>query len=208
MFHKEEPVTKTTRYGKSILLTKATIADNTSKIELALWDDDSTKISLGNSYKLSMLTVKSFENFKSLSMTSASSVTEIEDIGHINIDEIQEVNNPDKIKGTSSTVSVLTKHYCLHCNSPITIQNMTTSIICCNKCGQKMLKKNLKTTLTLKLSVQDVFVTAYNDIIVTMLKNEGKENLVNDIQELEILLLEKPVEVYHVNGIAKSITLG
>lgn len=71
-----------------------------------------------------------------------------------------------------------------------------------------MLKKNLKTTLTLKLSVQDVFVTAYNDIIVTMLKNEGKENLVNDIQELEILLLEKTVEVYHVNGIAKSITLG
>lgn len=70
-----------------------------------------------------------------------------------------------------------------------------------------MLKKNLKTTLTLKLSVQDVFVTAYNDI-VTMLKNEGKENLVNDIQELEILLLEKTVEVYHVNGIAKSITLG
>lgn len=111
MFHKEEPVTKTTRYGKSILLTKATIADNTSKIELALWDEDSTNISLGNSNKLSMLTVKSFENVKSLSMTSASSVTEVEDIGHINIDEIQEVNNPDKIKGTSSTVSVLTKHY-------------------------------------------------------------------------------------------------
>ena len=55
------------------------------------------------------------------------------------------------------------------------------------------------------MNVKDVNITAYNDVVLNMLKD--KEHLLNDPEQIEMILLETPIKVVHVNGIAKSITL-
>jgi ssDNA-binding replication factor A large subunit len=140
VFHIKEPELKTTRFGKSITLTTTTIADKTAKINLALWDDDGKKLKIGKSYNLSMLTVKLFENVKSLSMTSNSAMREVDDIGHLKVDVDQEPDNAITIEGVSTTVLLVPKHFCLQCNTPITV-DPERSVVSCNKCCQKMLKK-------------------------------------------------------------------
>jgi DNA-directed RNA polymerase subunit RPC12/RpoP len=197
-------VNKTTRFGNDIQLTRATLADRSSNIEVALWDNDGKKISLGKSYKLQMVTVKLFDSVKSLSVTSSTIITEIADIGDINVDE-QQVQNSITLKDTPDTVSIMTKLICLHCSKQIKLGNLPTTVITCQKCNQKMLKTKLKSTLTLKLNVGKTLVTAFNDVIQKMLSN-GQEHLADDIEQLEMFLLQNEIELVHVNGIAKSIT--
>jgi hypothetical protein len=55
------------------------------------------------------------------------------------------------------------------------------------------------------MNVKDVNITAYNDVVLNMLKD--KEHLLNDPEQIEMILLETPIKVVHVNGIAKAITL-
>ena len=88
---KPESTSKTTKIGNTVNLCNITIADNTSSIILALWEQDIERAELGKSYKFERLTVKLFDNVKSLSKPSSGVITQIEDIGPVSI-------NPNRSK--------------------------------------------------------------------------------------------------------------
>ena len=188
------------------MLTQVEIADKTSSITLAMWNEDANKVQMNKSYKFEKIIVKSFEDIKSLSVSPVAIITEIDDIDDVASTSVQKSHEELKITGTTTTVSVLKKHFCLHCQYSFLLDpDEKLTVVKCQKCNQKMLKSNLKSIITLKMNINNMNISASNDVIIECLEKANKQDLVENIDEFESILLQSNVEISHINGTATGI---
>ena len=77
-------------------IQRVLIADSSSLLWLALWEDNIGQLAEGKSYNLNGMRVKEYMNEKSLSATYGSSIDEIDDIGDVK-EDAAEVDKSDSM---------------------------------------------------------------------------------------------------------------
>lgn len=161
-------------------LTKVTLlaADHTETITISVWNDQIKIVDVGKCYIFKNVTVRIFNEEFSLTTNINSEISEIEDIINA-IDPPQEeaIQDIDAVEVTSS-------NKCPICFNSVDC-DMTEATVKCSICNKKTLTRNLKSVLTLKVTMDK----KKHVVPVTMLATILPDYSDKTVDEIEDFLL-------------------
>ena len=139
---------------KDLTKQEYVIGDSTGCCQITTWEDNVGLFSVGQSYKLSNLMVRSFKGKKYLSIPKDGfQVSTVQDIGIVKEDTIEELVKEKTLKSVSivGVRYLQTYESCYSCSGKVSPENANSGH--CNRCGtiQLLERCKLKTSATLDL---------------------------------------------------------
>ena len=171
------------------------LEDETATAILHIWDSLIKEVVTGTSYKFNNLTIKHFKGTTFLSTSPATSITKMEKQIHLhNPSGPALLENPDKeikveqfklVKPISIFVA------CQACKRKV--HDISHNSIKCKHCGVRQRKQSCNKDATVQLSVDDPdigWLTAFTDVILSLLAVDSKLTLDSNSDEIEDHLLQ------------------
>lgn len=146
VLEKGEPEQITTKLNKTLLKCDAIIGDNTGTIKLTLWEQDISKINATNSYRMTNLTIREFENCKTLTSSYDSTFEQITDIGQIRDDNSQSLTESETVNATLLSVSCSSMNSCVSCKKNLPPLNTDIATVKCLNCGMRQRLTSIHTS--------------------------------------------------------------
>ncbi|CAF1534971.1 unnamed protein product, partial [Adineta ricciae] len=137
------------------------VGDSTGALELTLWENQFDQITLGASYHIRLLKIRTFNDQSSLNATSDTSFIKIGDLGEV-IEQIDNnLNSYKSDKGQIVFVESLDNQYkCQGCGGTNFSENENT--ISCNDCRSRFLKQDTIQDDSMKIKISTYANEEYN----------------------------------------------
>ena len=191
-------------YGSTKYVQDVVIADETGRIKLNLWEDMIDRVVEGKTYQFKNVSTRNFNNLPSLTTTMAASVQIVDDIEATS--DLVVMTNTKITHGKIQQVQCIQKFKCGACKKSLELTEDTKRI----KCPYCNLKSNIATlqqTLTCRINLEDdssqnLFrLVCFQSTMISFLKEQNKEELLQNLDQLEDFLLDIPsVTCVHGEG--------
>lgn len=106
---------------KDLLKATATVADTKGSIDVTFWNQQILQISVGNSYKITDLSVRVFQGEMTLSTTLSSIITQVDDLANTVSVKVKPENWYE-----ITTVEISSTNDCVFCKMPLGSTSTTT----------------------------------------------------------------------------------
>uniref|UniRef100_A0A8W8JXU9 Uncharacterized protein n=1 Tax=Magallana gigas TaxID=29159 RepID=A0A8W8JXU9_MAGGI len=173
---------RTTRSGQVMDCKQIIVADSTSSISCCLWEAHFDSIKLAQSYKITNVAVRNFDNIKTLT-TCAFEATN--DIGPIVESEKKPISVEKIIRIKSAACTAANK--CSVCSKDVGNFNSELDTIKCQSCNMR--QRTLDITKQYKCEVVAQVDNNNTKLIIPDLVLRGRPDLVLDPNQLETQLL-------------------
>lgn len=174
-------------------MRKAIVADDTKSMKISFWNDKSDNLKSGDSYSISALVVKSYEGALVLNTTADTICKPISPITNID-PEIQTLLEEKTENVYIQQIHITDIRRCQACHQKMEV-NPEDKTVRCSACQTKQRTAELKKSVTASLTVRDeqtkiskFFVAQH--VLMEFLQSCSKENLINDVDQLEDFFLE------------------
>ena len=180
-----------------------TIADTTGTGKLVLWEDNIGNITEGESYKLSGMMVRTFQNKHYLSMPrDNATIDPLSDIGDVEEDESDDEHYHELIAARVTAVPMLhTYRTCIACNGKVLLEPSNHELGRCGKCQMMQRVDDCGTQLSAKLTVKarDTRITlqAFGSTITT---------ICDPVSEMTLLTAPPFTVTYDDNNVVTNVT--
>jgi len=200
---KPNPEDQMNRLGQIIKKCETTAGDKTGTIKLTIWENDITKIEMGQSYSISNISTRNFDGLKSVTTTPDSMINNIEDIGPI-------LNTPQEITSITETIMIETisctqKHVCSVCFKDIGTFNSQVNTVKCNTCNMRQQSNRIKPTFRCEMIVSGNIPNKRLVIPHSVLQNNPRTNQITSTDDMEDFFLEHNVCTVELNKNALQV---
>lgn len=190
-----------------------TIADGTGIAELVLWQEDINKLSVGESYELEQLMVRSFDGKPFLTPPKSDPRWTLKKCDNIEITDepvIEECDDKNVIENAfvAGVVHVEMKVSCLSCKASFTSLNVKVGK--CTKCSMSQLLNRCYRSLSAKLVVStdhgnSLTLYAYLPTIKTITQDDGINEDSNSDDVMMQLLAADNFNLTYTNSVIQSV---
>ncbi|XP_052693198.1 uncharacterized protein LOC128171451 [Crassostrea angulata] len=176
---------RTTRSGQVMDCKHIIVADSTSSISCCLWEAHFDSIKLAQSYKITNVAVRNFDNIKTLTTCPDTAFEATNDIGPIVESEKKPISVEKIIRIKSAACTAANK--CSVCSKDVGNFNSELDTIKCQSCNMR--QRTLDITKQYKCEVVAQVDNNNTKLIIPDLVLRGRPDLVLDPNQLETQLL-------------------
>jgi LSD1 subclass zinc finger protein len=188
--------------GSTEYVQDVVIADETRRIKLNLWEDMRDKVLEGKTYQFKNVSTRNFNNLPSLTTTKATSVQIVDEA----TSDLVVMTNAKITYGKIQQVQCIQKFKCGACKKSLELTEDTKRVKC-PYCNFKSNITTLQQTLTCRINLEDdssqnLFrLVCFQSPMISFLKEQNKEELLQNLDQLEDFLLDiPPVICVHGEG--------
>jgi hypothetical protein len=196
---------------KTLLMQEAALTDESGSIRVVLWENDTSRVTSGTTYKLSNVMVREYEGNKYLTLNKNSTIesTEIEIERH---DEILQ-NSQSKVDCPAEGVQSIKRFLsCNKCQMKI-VALPNKNIVKCTECGLTQLKSKCQERLfasvlfsnNLTLLVFDDKLRQLHELFQEQTTFAKTFEMLNDDEVMEMILTVEASIMYNAKRNAVSI---
>lgn len=187
------------------------VADQTSKVEVLMYEGLIDKINEGRSYCFTNLSSRLYQNQYFLTTTPLTQLTQIEDIE--NIAETHVAVDIKTIEGNVCQVQFSCNLKCASCDKVVELDSADATTVKCQYCRLKAKVSTLKKTYIFRMNLQDEQqihrLVTFTNCMEAFLDSTGNQELLHNMDQLEdyVLSLDKiKVKIAH-SDVISSIEL-
>lgn len=161
-------------------------------MKISFWNDKSDDLSTGESYSISALVVRSFEGALVLNTTADTICKRISPIANV-VSDMKTLLEEKTQNVYIQQIHITDIRRCQACHQKMEV-NAEDKTVRCSACQTKQRTAELKKSVTASLTVQDEqtnvskFYVAQH-VLMELLQSCSKENLINDVDQLEDFFL-------------------
>ena len=193
----------------NLTVAQALFTDTTGIIKVDLWEQNISKVEIGNVYQISPVQVRVWSDTKKLSTVISTVITPVSD--NQNLNDLQVPS--EKIESTIDTVVVKEKNislldkveYFIQCAKPTCqrkiLQDTCRAVVSCDRCGGSMCLADCSKKICVRIVVlpenqKELRLTAFENTLQNVIAGELHSLTQSEIAEV-LLLLEDITITYN-----------
>lgn len=145
-----DPTLQAIKSGEVIKKSYITVADATDTIQVCAWDKHIDQLEIGKSYKMTSVSLRSFDGIKSITTCPDTIIDRIEDIESVNTAETDAISVIDTL--IIDAVSCNSFTLCSACNKAIGVFNPDVNTVKCPTCQMRQKTKNLHQSFKIQVN--------------------------------------------------------
>uniref|UniRef100_A0A8W8NTQ5 Uncharacterized protein n=1 Tax=Magallana gigas TaxID=29159 RepID=A0A8W8NTQ5_MAGGI len=150
VMNKMDPTLQAIKSGEVIRKSYITVADATDTIQVCAWDKHIDQLEIGKSYKMTSVSLRSFDGIKSITTCPDTIIDRIEDIESVNTAETDAISVIDTL--IIDAVSCNSFTLCSACNKAIGVFNPDVNTVKCPTCQMRQKTKNLHQSFKIQVN--------------------------------------------------------
>lgn len=177
-------------YGSKKSKRNILVADSTAKVTVCLYESLIDEVEEGCTYNFKNVSSRLYRNNFYLTTTATTNITKIDDLQTYS--DVMLIAETTNIEGTIEQVQCTTKTKCPSCGKNLSVEEDAITVKCDN-CKLKAKVSSLKKTSIFRINLKDeqklYRLVSFQEAMEEFLKTTKKEQLLNNMDQLEDYLL-------------------